>query len=120
MISPDHILTLEEHTGHNMRFQQHPGALGNGLKWVEWAKVGLIAYPMQNYMRNMIGTLFLMCCGLTISKLRFLDGSPSWDFRLVGHQVWREIQIQFRDLMIPITYIKKATFSTSYLALDDF
>ena len=70
-----------------------PGALGNGLKWVEWAKVGLIAYPMQNYMRNMIGTLFLMCGGLMMSKLRILDGSPSWDFRLVGHQVWREIQI---------------------------
>ena len=64
-----------------------PGALGNGLKVVEWAKVGLIAYPMQNYMRNMIGTLFLMCGGLMMSKLRILDGSPSWDFRLVGPEL---------------------------------
>ena len=57
------------------------------------AKMGLIAYPMQNYMRNMIGPLFLMCGDLRMSKLRILDGSPSWDFRLVGHQVWREIQM---------------------------
>ena len=39
-----------------------------------------------------------------------LDGLLDLDFRLVGHQVWREIQIQFWDLMIPITYIKEATF----------
>ena len=32
------------------------------------------------------------------------------DSRLVGHEAWREIQIQFRELMIPITYVKGATF----------
>ena len=57
------------------------------------AKVGLTAHPIQNSVRNMTGTLFLMCGGLMMSKLRILDGSPSWDFRLVGHQVWREIQM---------------------------
>ena len=40
----------------------------------------------------------------------FLDGLLDWDFRLEGHQVWREIKIQFQDLMIPITYIKGTTF----------
>ena len=48
------------------------GALRNGLKWLEWAKVCLIAHPMQYYIRNMIGTSFL-CRGLIISKLRILD-----------------------------------------------
>ena len=38
------------------------------------------------------------------------DGHFGVDSRLVGHQAWREIQIQFRDLMIQITYIKRATF----------
>ena len=57
------------------------------------AKVGLIAHPMQNLIRNIVGTLFLVCGGLMMSKSRILDGHPSWDFRLVGHQVWRKIQI---------------------------
>ena len=48
------------------------------------AKVGLIAHPMQKSIRNMIGTLFLMCGGLMMSKLRILDGPPSWDFNLGG------------------------------------
>ena len=38
------------------------------------------------------------------------DGHFRVDSRLVGHWVWREIQIQFRELMIPITYVKGATF----------
>ena len=45
-----------------------PGALGNGLKGLELAKVGLIAHPMQNFLRNMIGTLFLMSGGLMVCK----------------------------------------------------
>ena len=69
------------------------GGLGNGLKWLEWAKVGLIAHHMQNFLRNMISILFLMCGGLMMSKLRFLDGPPSLDFNLGGILGWREIQI---------------------------
>ena len=57
------------------------------------AKVGLIAHPMQNSIRNMIGTLLLMSGGLMMSKSRFLDGPPSWDFNLGGILGWREIQI---------------------------
>ena len=56
-------------------------------------KVGLIAYPMQNSVRNMIGTLVFMCGGLIMSKLRILDGLWKGDFNLVGIPVWREIQI---------------------------
>ena len=52
---------------------QVPGALGNGLKRLESAKVGLVANSMQNSIRNMTGTLFLMCGGLILSKLRILD-----------------------------------------------
>ena len=55
------------------------------------AKVGLIAHPMQNYVRNIIGTLVLMCGGLIMSKLRILDGLWKGDFNLVGIPVWREI-----------------------------
>ena len=69
------------------------GALGNGLKQLELSKVGLIAHPMQNSVRNMIGTLVLMCGGLIMSKLRILDGLWKGDFNLVGIPVWREIQI---------------------------
>ena len=53
-------------------------------------KVGLIAYPMQNSVRNMIGTLVFMCGGLIMSKLRILDGlwkrgiSIWWAFRFGG------------------------------------
>ena len=57
------------------------------------AKVGLIAHPMQNYVRNIIGTLVLMCGGLIMSKLRILDGLWKEDFNMVGIPVWREIQI---------------------------
>ena len=60
------------------------GALGNGQKWLELAKVGLIAHLMQNSIRNMMGTLLWMCGGPIMSKLRILDGPPSWDFNLVG------------------------------------
>ena len=59
------------------------------------AKMGLIAYPMQNSVRNMIGTLVFMCGGLIMSKLRILDGPPSWDFNLVRKLVWRGIQITY-------------------------
>ena len=48
--------------------EREPGALGNGLKGLELAKVGLIAHPMQNFLRNMIGTLFLMSGGFMICK----------------------------------------------------
>ena len=58
--------------------------LGNGLKWLELAKVGLIAHLMQNSLRNMISTLLWMCGGPIMSKSRILDGPPSWDFNLVG------------------------------------
>ena len=57
------------------------------------AKVGLIAHPMQNSIRNMIGTLFLMCGGLMMSKFRILDSLWMGDFNLEGIWVWREIQI---------------------------
>ena len=57
------------------------------------AKVGLIAHPIQNSIRNMIGTLLLMSGGLMRSKSRFLDGPPSWNFNLEGIPGWREIQI---------------------------
>ena len=57
------------------------------------AKVGLIAHPMQNLIRNIVGTLFLVCGGLMMSKSRFLDGPVSWDFNLEGIPGWREIQI---------------------------
>ena len=36
------------------------------------AKVGLIAHPMQNFIRIMIGTLFLICGGLIMIKLRII------------------------------------------------
>ena len=77
--------------GENFHFLS--GALGNGLKQLELSKVGLIAHPMQNSVRNMIGTLVLMCGGLIMSKLRILDGLWKGDFNLVGIPVWREIQI---------------------------
>ena len=84
---------------HSLRiFGNLAGALGNGLKWVEWAKVGLIAYPMQNYIRNMIGTLFLMCGGLILSKLRILDSTWKGNFNLVGIRVWQEIH--FTDVVM--------------------
>ena len=83
------------------------GGLGNGLKQLELSKVGLIAHPMQNLIRNMVGTLSLVCGGLMMSKSRILDGPPSWDFRLEGHQVWREIQItnMSSTKTIPTTWI---------------
>ena len=56
------------------------------------AKVGLIAHPMQNSIRIMIGTLFLMCGDLIMSKLRILDSLWMGDFNLEGIWVWREIQ----------------------------
>ena len=74
-------------------FSEASGGLGNGLKQLELSKVSLIAHPMQNSSRNMIGTLVLMCGGLTMSKLRILDGIWKGDFNLVGIPVWREIQI---------------------------
>ena len=74
-------------------FQIGAGALGNSLKGLELAKVGLIAHPMQNSVRNMIGTLVLMCGGLIMCKLRILHGLWKGDFNLVGIPVWREIQI---------------------------
>ena len=55
------------------------------------AKGGLIANHMQNFLRNMISILFLMCGGLMMSKLRILDGPPSWNLNLGGIPVWREI-----------------------------
>ena len=57
------------------------------------AKVGLIAHPMQNSIRIMICTLFLMCGGLIMIKLRILDSLWMGDFNLEGIWVWREIQI---------------------------
>ena len=57
------------------------------------AKVGLIAHPMHNSIRNMIGTSFLMCGGLIMSKLRILDSLWMGDFNLERIWVWREIQI---------------------------
>ena len=54
-------------------FKESPGALGNGLKQLELSKVGLIAHPMQNSVRNRIGTLVLMCGGLIMSKFRELE-----------------------------------------------
>ena len=48
---------------------------------------------MQNSVRNMIGTLVLMCGGLMMSKLRILYSFWKGDFNLVGIPVWREIQI---------------------------
>ena len=68
-----------------------PGALGNGLKRLESAKVGLVANSMQNSIRNMTGTLFLMCGGLILSKLRILDSTWKGNFNLVGIRVWQEI-----------------------------
>ena len=65
---------------------QRVGGIQNG-------KSGLIAHSMQNSVRNMIGTLVLMCGGLIMSKLRILDGLWKGDFNLVGIPVWREIQI---------------------------
>ena len=67
--------------------------LRNGLKQLELSKVGLISHPMQNSVRNMSGTIVLMCGGLIMSKLRILDGIWKGDFNLVGIPVWREIQI---------------------------
>ena len=49
------------------------------------AKMGLIAYPMQNSVRNMIGTLVFMCGGLIMSKLRILDGLWKRGFQSGGH-----------------------------------
>ena len=48
------------------------------------AKVGLIAHPMQNLIRNMVGTLFLVCGGLMMSKSRILDGPQA------GISIWGE------------------------------
>ena len=48
------------------------------------AKVGLTTHPMQNLMRNMVGTLFLFCGGLMMSKSRILDGPQA------GISIWGE------------------------------
>ena len=69
---------------------------GNGLRGLEeprMAKVGLIAHPKQNLIRNMTGTLFLMHGGHIMSKWRILNGLRMRDFNLEGIWVWREIQI---------------------------
>ena len=50
------------------------------------AKVGLIAHPMQNLIRNMTGTLLLMCGGLIIDKLRILDSLRMGDFN--QEEIW--------------------------------
>ena len=64
------------------QFSVPSGALGNGLKRLELAKLGFITHPMQNSMRNMTGTLFLMCGGLMMSKLRISDGPQA------GISIW--------------------------------
>ena len=60
------------------------------------AKVGLIAHPMQNSIRNRIGTLVLMCGGLMMSKLRILDGP------LAGISIWGEFRFggKFKSQMV--------------------
>ena len=73
--------------------QNMSGALGNGLKRLESAKVGFVAHSMHNYIRNMTGTLFLMSDGLIMSKLRILDSIWKRNFNLEGIRVWREIWI---------------------------
>ena len=55
------------------------------------AKVGLIALPMQNYEEHDKYLIF-MSGSLMMSKLRILDGSPSWDFNLGEFQFGRKFK----------------------------
>ena len=54
---------------------------------------GKSGFDSLNSVRNMIGTLVLMCGSLMMSKLRILYSFWKRDFNLVGIPVWREIQI---------------------------
>ena len=65
---------------------------------------------MEFYVLYNIGVILEPMVRTELRHEAFPDGLFDLDFRLVGHQAWREIQIPFRDLMIPITYIKEATF----------
>ena len=58
---------------------------------------------MEFYVLYNIGVILEPMVRTELRYEAFSDGLFDLDFRLVGHQVWREIQIQFRDLMIPIT-----------------
>ena len=52
----------------NPNLRVHPGGLGNLVTGLGSAKVGFLAYPMQNFIRNTIGTSVLMNGGLQGSK----------------------------------------------------
>ena len=45
--------------------------------------------------RNMTGIIFLMLCGLILSKLRILDSIWKRDYSLEGIRVWQDIQITY-------------------------
>ena len=72
------------------KWVEEAGALRNGLKWLESAKVGLVAHSLQNYITNMTGTLFFMCGGPILSKLRILDS------------IWKESRLggKFKSQMV--------------------
>ena len=65
-------------------------------------------------MRKMIGTLFVMCGGLMMSKLRILDGPTMWDFNLgnsglVGNSNHRYVKFQnYHYCMdsLPVTFLQ--------------
>ena len=73
---------------------------------------GFLACTKELLVLNKIGVVSAVIVRSGPRYRAFSDGLLDWDFRLEGHQVWREIQFEFwdSDSMIPINYIKEATF----------
>ena len=54
---------------------------------------GLLAYTMELFVLYKIGVVAAPMVHSELIYRAFSDGLLDFDFRLVGHQVWREIQI---------------------------
>ena len=54
---------------------------------------GLLAYTMELFVLYKIGVVAAAMVHSELIYRAFSDGLLDLDFRLVGHQVWREIQI---------------------------
>ena len=59
---------------------------------------GLLAYTMELFVLYKIGVVAAPMVHSELIYRAFSDGLLDLDFRLVGHQVWREIQIKKWDL----------------------
>ena len=59
---------------------------------------GLLASNMEFHVLYKIGVVSEPMVGTELRYEAFPDGFLDWYFRLVGHEVWREIQIQILGL----------------------